>query len=137
MHPAVSISELETAMNESTPSAAEPAVTSKATAEHYLWAGACDGWHLVKGADLSVIHERMPAGSAETRHYHTRARQFFFVLSGTLAMEREGVRHVIAAGQGLEVPPGQRHQAVNTADETVEFLVISSPTTRGDRIESP
>lgn len=33
---------------------------SKANAEHYLWGGDCDGWHLVKSQGLSVIHERMP-----------------------------------------------------------------------------
>lgn len=35
---------------------------SKANAEHYLWGGDCDGWHLVKNQNLSVIHERMPSG---------------------------------------------------------------------------
>lgn len=114
-----------------------PAVISKTNAEHYIWGSDCDGWHLVKGRDLSVIYERMPQGTAETRHYHARARQFFFVLSGRLTIERDGVRHDIAAGHGLELPPGQRHQAVNTSAADVEFLVISAPTTRGDRIESP
>lgn len=33
---------------------------SKENAEHYVWGGSCDGWHLVKGQELSVIHERMP-----------------------------------------------------------------------------
>ncbi|MEQ1717554.1 MAG: cupin domain-containing protein, partial [Hyphomicrobium sp.] len=106
---------------------------SKSSAEHYIWGGICDGWHLLKGADLSVIHERMPAGTSETRHYHERARQFFFVLSGELTMERAGTRHAIAAGHGLEIRPGARHQAINASSADVEFLVISAPTTRGDR----
>ena len=33
---------------------------SKQNAEHYVWGGKCDGWHLVKNKDVSIIHERMP-----------------------------------------------------------------------------
>ncbi|QRG68080.1 cupin domain-containing protein [Brevibacillus choshinensis] len=107
---------------------------SKETAEHYMWGGSCDGWHLVKGQELSVIHERMPAQTAEVRHYHERARQFFFVLSGQAVLEVEGVRHALGSQEGVEVPPGAAHQMKNEGEEAVEFLVISQPTTRGDRI---
>ena len=108
---------------------------SKATAEHYIWGGVCDGWHLVKGSDLSVIHERMPPGASEQRHSHERARQLFFVLTGSLTLEVEGTTHHIVAGQGLEIAPTAHHQAINTSPEAVEFLVVSAPTTRGDRID--
>lgn len=111
---------------------------SKASAEHYTWGGDCDGWHLVRAADggLSVIHERMPAGRAETRHYHEKSRQFFFVLSGTLTLEVEGRPHAVPVGHGLEIAPLARHQALNRTDGPIEFLVISQPTTRGDRVEA-
>jgi len=59
---------------------------SKETADHYVWGKGCNGWHLVKTAELSVIHERMPAGTSEAQHFHRRARQFFFVLSGTAVL---------------------------------------------------
>ncbi len=52
---------------------------SKQNAEHYVWGGKCDGWHLVKKQNLSIIHERMPPHTKEVRHYHTKAHQFFFV----------------------------------------------------------
>ena len=39
----------------------------RGTAEHYTWGDGCDGWHLVKGADLSVIQERMPPGARAER----------------------------------------------------------------------
>ena len=108
------------------------------TAEHYTWGEAtgvvCDGWHLVRGAALSVIEERMPAGAQEERHFHTKARQFFYVLEGELAMEVEGRIHALGAGQGLEIAPGERHQAMNESrEEDVRFLVISSPPAQGDR----
>ena len=60
---------------------------SRATAEHYTWGQNCDGWQLVKGASLSVIQEQMPPGTSEVRHFHQKAQQFFFILSGEAAME--------------------------------------------------
>lgn len=108
---------------------------AKENAEHYQWGGQCDGWYLVKRQDMSIIHEKMPPDTREVRHYHSLSRQFFFVLSGELTMELEGVQHRLLAHQGLEIPPTLRHQAQNLSTQAVEFLVISHPTTRGDRTD--
>lgn len=107
---------------------------SKDNAEHYLWGNQCDGWHLVKNEELSIIHERMPVHTAEVRHYHNHARQFFFVLSGTATMELEGEYITLHAKEGLEVPPLIPHQMMNKSNEEVEFLVVSQPNSRGDRV---
>lgn len=74
---------------------------SKATAEHYIWGNRCDGWHLVKNPQLSVIQERMPAGTAEVRHFHHRAQQFFYVLAGKVVMEVDGRAIVLSTGGGF------------------------------------
>lgn len=107
----------------------------RSTAEHYVWGGVCDGWHLVKRGDLSVITERVPPGARETRHLHSVARQFFFILKGRAVLEFNGERVAIAEGQGLEVPPNTPHQFLNDSAEPVDFLVVSHPTTRGDRTD--
>jgi mannose-6-phosphate isomerase-like protein (cupin superfamily) len=113
-----------------------PTPISTATADHYLWGGTCDGWHLVRAAGMSVIEERMPPGTAETRHWHTRAIQFFYVLGGTLTMEVEGATHQLSSGIGLQVPSGTAHQARNEGPGDTSFLVISSPPHQGDRRET-
>jgi quercetin dioxygenase-like cupin family protein len=108
--------------------------TSTASAEHFTWAGSCDGWHLVRADGLSVIQERMPPGTAEERHLHGSARQFFYVLAGELTLEVEGVAHLLNAGDGLEIAPGQAHQARNeSAEDDAHFLVVSQPPGQGDR----
>jgi mannose-6-phosphate isomerase-like protein (cupin superfamily) len=107
---------------------------SKNNAEHYIWGDQCDGWHLVNHTDLSVIHERMPAGTSEARHYHSVSRQFFFVISGTAAMQVDGVTEILNASEGIEIPPKAPHQMMNRSDEDLQFLVISAPHSRGDRI---
>jgi len=38
---------------------------STATAEHYTWGDACDGWFLVRTPELQIIEERMPPGASE------------------------------------------------------------------------
>lgn len=103
-------------------------------AEHYLWGDACDGRHLLKREDVSVIQERVPAGSAEVMHYHQVARQFFFILEGqgTLVLTDQSI--ALGKGEGLEIPPGVPHQFSNLSQSDVLFLVISVPKSQGDRI---
>jgi len=113
-----------------------PIPISATPENHYSWGDGCDGWHLVRAAALSVIEERMPPGTSEVRHWHARARQFFYVLSGTLHMEVEGITHELRAGLGLELPSGTAHQARNEGTEDARFLVISSPPHQGDRREA-
>jgi mannose-6-phosphate isomerase-like protein (cupin superfamily) len=112
---------------------------SIASAEHYTWGGPnasdCYGWHLVRGAGLSVIEERMPPGTSEKRHLHRVARQFFYVLAGELTLEVQGREVTLGAGQGLEIVPGAAHQAINRGAEDVRMLVISQPPSHGDRLD--
>lgn len=106
----------------------------QASAEnHYVWGNDCDGWHLVRSENLSVIEERMPPSVAEQRHFHTRARQFFYVLEGKLTVEINGRLIVLGTRQGLEISPGEPHQAMNRSGADVSFLVISQPPSHGDR----
>jgi len=79
----------------------------------------------------------MPPGTAETRHRHAVARQFFFVLAGELTIERDEDAFVLRAGEGLEVAPGSAHQVLNRSDTDARFLVISQPPSHGDREPAP
>jgi mannose-6-phosphate isomerase-like protein (cupin superfamily) len=89
---------------------------------------------LVSTPDLTVIHEYMPPGTAEVRHYHQKARQFFFVLAGVATMEVDGARETLGPQQGIDISPGVPHQIFNQSDSGVEFLVVSQPGTPQDRV---
>jgi mannose-6-phosphate isomerase-like protein (cupin superfamily) len=108
--------------------------TSRANSDHYTWGQSCDGWHLVKDSTLSVIQEKMPPATAEARHYHQNAQQFFFILSGEAVMAVETEQITLRTGEGLHIPPGIPHQIQNLSDHPVEFLVISQPPSHGDRM---
>ena len=103
-------------------------------AEHYVWGEICDGWHLLKRDDMSVIQEQVPAGGAEAMHYHNIARQFFYILDGEGMMVFEDREVVLKKGNGIEIAPQVKHQFRNLSNADVHFLVISVPTTRDDRI---
>lgn len=103
------------------------------SAEHYSWGEGCSGWHLMKSEGASVIQEMVPPGKSEVRHFHNRAQQFFFVLSGEATIEADGTRVILRSGQGLPIPPRVPHQFRNDSSSKVEFLVISAPPSHGDR----
>ncbi|MEH7418835.1 cupin domain-containing protein [Neobacillus drentensis] len=107
---------------------------SKQNAEHYIWGENCDGWHLVKNKELSVIHERMPVNTSEVMHFHNQASQFFFVLSGTATLKVNGERIILNPHEGVEIAPLTPHQMMNDSGKDIEFLVISQPTSKGDRV---
>ena len=110
-------------------------IRNKLTSPHGNWGADCDAWELLATPGLSVKHERMPPGTQEVRHHHARSGQFFFVLSGELVMEIEGNRFSLCREDGIAVAAGERHQARNDSAGPVEFLVVSSPPTSGDRFE--
>ena len=104
--------------------------------EHYEWGLGSEGWRLLTLPILSVIQERVPPGAGETRHFHVRAHQFFYVLSGVATLEFDDARVHFEAGQGVHVPNGVEHRLVNDTDLEVVFLVISSAPTTGDRVDT-
>lgn len=103
-------------------------------AEHYAWGVACDGWRLLNGTDLAVIQEQIPPGQGEIRHYHARSRQLFYVLDGKLQIEMADEIALLGKGDSLEVPPTVHHRVWNPSEEHVLFLVVSAPSTVGDRV---
>ena len=73
----------------------------------------CDGWYLVRAR---AEHHRGAdaAGHSETRHHHRTARGSSSSCSaGELTMEMEHHEFVLRPGEGIEIAPGQQHQAMN------------------------
>ena len=104
------------------------------TAEHYYWGNNCDGWHLLKSEDLSIIQERVPPGCSETMHYHKKSFQFFYILSGKCTLKVGDKIFELRAQQGCPVPPMIPHQLLNEGSEDLHFLVISSPKSHDDKV---
>lgn len=115
----------------------ERLMRNRHTAPHYTWGEGCDGFLLVDDEHLSVIEEVVPPGTGETWHLHSRARQFFYILEGAATMQFRDGDVLLNTGDGVEVPPGIEHRFANHSERDVRFLVTSTPSTRGDRLERP
>jgi mannose-6-phosphate isomerase-like protein (cupin superfamily) len=109
-------------------------IRSTENAEHFIWGNACDGWHLLRSDSLSVIQERMPPETSEQLHYHERAQQLFYILSGAATFEIEGESKTVSAGQSIHISKNTKHSILNNGDEDLHFLVISEPKSHGDRV---
>lgn len=108
-------------------------VIDRENAEHYRWKTVCDGWHLVKTDELSVIAEKMPSGTFEDMHFHRKAKQFFYILTGEAEMRLKDTAVKLKAGTGIEIEPMEVHQMANTSGGPVEFIVVSMPKSHGDK----
>ncbi|ANS80701.1 Mannose-6-phosphate isomerase [Serinicoccus hydrothermalis] len=108
-----------------------PDPISRQTARQSTWHEVCQAYHLVERADLTVVHEHMPAGSAGRPHSHQRSRQFFYVLAGTGTMTL-GQREVpVPADSGIEVPPRTHHFMRNDGEDDLEMIVVTTPRASG------
>jgi len=110
-------------------------VIDRLSAGHYKWGGVCEGWNLLEGSDLRVVEEEMPAASSERIHYHRQAEQLFYILSGAARFTIDGAEYTAGAGQAVIVKSGQRHKIINDGSASLRFLVVSSPSTRNDRVD--
>jgi quercetin dioxygenase-like cupin family protein len=92
--------------------------------------------HLSRPKGLLVIEETLASGCGEKHHYHNQAAQCFYMLAGRAVMQfAEGQTVKIDTGMALHIPPKTRHAIDNQTDEEIRFLVISAPSSRGDRHE--
>ncbi|WP_027709172.1 cupin domain-containing protein [Zooshikella ganghwensis] len=109
-------------------------IISTKNAEHYTWGEMCDGWHLTKSANLSVIQECVPPGCSEVKHHHQQSEQFFYVLAGQATLEVENQTYILNTNQGFNITPGVNHKLSNQGTVDLHLLVISSPPSHDDRI---
>lgn len=109
-------------------------IISKENAEHYIWGDNCDGWHLLKRDDISIIQEKIPPGKFEVKHYHNKSRQFFFILEGEAEMLLDDKVLSLQKNNGIEIPPGAVHKIKNNSSSDLSFIVVSYPKSHGDRI---
>lgn len=107
----------------------------KNSCEHYFWGDQCEGWRFVDESGLSVIEERMPPHTAEKLHFHKKSQQLFYVTSGTAVFDIDGREYQLDSHKAFYVKPGSLHRIKNDSFESLNFIVISQPSTRGDRFE--
>ena len=110
---------------------------SRSTKKSYRWGDSGIGWPLVETKGLLVVEETLAPGSSEKHHFHNQAAQCFYMLAGRAVMQfADGQNVEIDTGMALHIPPETCHAIVNQTGEEIRFLVISAPSSRGDRHEA-
>lgn len=98
------------------------------------WGQACQAYSLMASPNLSIKKEIMPPRTSEQKHYHQKATQYFYILSGTAFFELEHKAILLHAGEGIEVPPKTWHCIHNQEGTYLNFLLVSSPSVEFDRV---
>jgi mannose-6-phosphate isomerase-like protein (cupin superfamily) len=95
----------------------------------------CESWDLLANGSLSVKQEVMPPNTSELLHYHAKAQQYFYILSGVATFVVDGFVNTVNQSQGISIKPNSKHYIENREAANLEFLVISQPATKDDRID--
>jgi mannose-6-phosphate isomerase-like protein (cupin superfamily) len=110
------------------------AVSKSNCINQYTWGDGCYGWNFVDTVALSIKQELMPPDTAEKPHYHEKANQFFFILTGKANFTIDGVQHILKPTEGIEIKAGQKHFISNKNTGDLEFILYSQPSTKNDRV---
>lgn len=93
------------------------------------------GWFILRRSGISVVERVLAPGAREIRHYHRNSSQLFYLISGRGSLHIGGGVLELTDGEAAEVPPGENHQMVNSTNESLRFLVISTPSIEDDRVD--
>ncbi|MBK7855663.1 MAG: cupin domain-containing protein [Bacteroidetes bacterium] len=110
-------------------------LVSKNELNHYNWGNNCDGWCLLDTNELSVIEELMLPGTVETMHYHKKATQLFYILTGEATFTIDNKVLVSKQGECIKILPNQIHKIENNSFADLRFLLVSQPKAQQDRFE--
>lgn len=88
------------------------------------------------GQQFSVWESIVPPGHGAPAHTHTREDEAFYVLSGEVLVEVEGVQGALCLGTGafLFAPRHRRHGYRNVGTDTARLLVFAMPGAGLDRM---
>jgi quercetin dioxygenase-like cupin family protein len=68
-----------------------------------------------------------PGGFAGVEHIHPHQDEHFEVLAGSATFEVDGQRHVLGAGQTIDVPAGTRHTFANGGEDEMRVIFEFRP----------
>jgi mannose-6-phosphate isomerase-like protein (cupin superfamily) len=75
----------------------------------------------------SLAEARVLVGGATLEHYHAKAEEIYYFLSGIGQIRLEEETKAVMAGDAIAIPPGKRHKLWNTGDEPLKFLCCCAP----------
>ena len=74
--------------------------------------------------ELALLTLRLPPGAEAPPHRHTLESETLVVREGTLAVQLEGERRVLTAGEAVHLPRGALHSFVSEEGAVVDGLAV-------------
>lgn len=76
----------------------------------------------------SFAQATLSPGQSTTRHFHPRAEEIYFVLSGHGQMNLEDEQFEVVEGDAIAIPSGKKHKIWNTSEsQDLVFLCCCAP----------
>jgi mannose-6-phosphate isomerase-like protein (cupin superfamily) len=76
---------------------------------------------------LSLAEATLEPRASTALHYHEQGEEVYYVIAGRGVLIIAGEEAEIGPGQAALIPARARHRIVNTGDEDLVFLCLSSP----------
>src|SRR6185369_7383107 len=78
-------------------------------------------------ARQSLAEATLKPGTMTQAHYHPATEEIYYILEGSGEMRIEQETQTVGLGDGIAIPPGQRHQIRNTGGLDLVFLCCCAP----------
>ena len=75
----------------------------------------------------SLAEARLPPGGATTKHFHPKAEEIYYILTGGGKMTIDAETRSVGPGDAIAIPPGKVHQIVNDGPVPLVFLCCCAP----------
>jgi mannose-6-phosphate isomerase-like protein (cupin superfamily) len=75
----------------------------------------------------SFGHVVIPPGCSSRHHYHQKAEETYYILSGRGKMIVDGNEYNLVSGDAILIMPPEKHQIFSTGEVDLEFIVVCAP----------
>jgi mannose-6-phosphate isomerase-like protein (cupin superfamily) len=75
----------------------------------------------------SLAEARVGPGVTTALHFHCRAEEIYYILSGSGRMRLAEEWREVGPGDAIAIPPGEAHQITNTGASELVFLCCCAP----------
>lgn len=75
----------------------------------------------------SLAEATLPPCQATQEHYHPKAEEIYYILTGQGMMRIEGEERAVGPEDAIAIPPGQKHKIWNTGAVPLVFLCCCAP----------
>jgi mannose-6-phosphate isomerase-like protein (cupin superfamily) len=81
----------------------------------------------VAARNQSLAEATLAPGQSTERHYHRRAEEIYFIVSGAGRMELDGETAAVVPGDAILIRPGAWHQITATGEDELRLLCCCAP----------